>query len=371
MLEKDRQNLAEGIFGTGAIYKKPDVKDYTYFGFGSKPVDWELGRDIRKILAFRSAVSKEEFDKYNLSNDDDYKKILTYLRKKGIDNYKTQILNQNGSSSCVGQMICWNQTAKNFLETGIWEMLSVKDIYPFIRLRNGGAYIYAGFQHKNNQGIAVEQLVSSYPNGLPPNEEFFKTLPELDSIEKISREISKGTEYRQIVQNNSIDKMAEAIRDYIIVGSGLRGKNNGTWYDEYPQPPEDGYGDWGHALPFCEYGLNENNKKYIGSPNSWGESVGVGGWQKITEDYFNNDLIHNAHIDNDAENFAEPKRPFEKAKEWLENNLERIKKENPNIYIGSYYHSIVWDEMQKALGLEDYSRGDFYNWAQFIKLDIK
>lgn len=369
-MEKERQNLVEGKFGTGFIYEEPTEKTYVYMGLGAKPVDWELGRNFFKIMAFRAAVSTEVFNSYNLSNDDDYRRMLAYLREHSIQDWnKFEVFDQNGSSSCVAQATCKYQSFRNFLETGIWQDFSTKDLYPRIRIGNGGAYISSAFSQKNSIGIGLESMISSYPNGLPPTENWIKVAPELDHPQELSRYIAKGKEYRQVVHNNSIDKVAEAIRDNFGAVFGIWGENNGTWHSEYPQAPEPGHFVWGHGLFLPpHYGLNERGEKFIGFPNSWGKGVGVNGWQKLTESYFLSGNVQNIHIDTDEENAVEMQRPFEKVNKWWAENEQKLKAEAhaKGIYVGSVLHSYVWPKMQEALGLQAYTQRDFFDWGTML-----
>jgi len=61
------------------------------------------------------------------------------------------------------------------------------------------------------------------------------------------------------------------------------GSNNGTWTSEYPQPPKTR--EWGHALFGGRAGLDKDGQPFISDLNSWG-TIGVDGWQKLKNNYF-------------------------------------------------------------------------------------
>jgi len=65
--------------------------------------------------------------------------------------------------------------------------------------------------------------------------------------------------------------------------NGVIGENNGTWMSPEPTPPTK-YG-WGHAI-FAGKAWIRNGKRFIGHLNSWGNSCGENGWQRLYDDYF-------------------------------------------------------------------------------------
>ena len=153
------QPKAENKFGTGLKFEQPEVDEPVYFGLTAPTVDWNVGRDLRKIMSARLIMNNTDFNMHYLKGDDKYKDILAYLKQHNVPDYNFKIWNQNSSSSCVAQAILWYQTAKNFLENQKWEDLSPKDLYPYIRLWGGGAHISHGFNRKNNIGAVTEIIL--------------------------------------------------------------------------------------------------------------------------------------------------------------------------------------------------------------------
>lgn len=361
--------LAEQQFGTGARYEAPDEKTFTYFGVGAGAIDWDLGRDIRNILAYIRGVKAFNWPVVDFSSDGGYKQALDKLKTTGTPRFEPPTKNQGSSLSCVPQSGCWYQECKNCLETGEWIELSPHDVYPKIRLAFGGSHINYFFEHKNTIGVAPEALVTSYDNGNPPDESFIRKEVKLGPITEIERFIAKGKEYRQIVHYNDIEKIAQAIRDFYVLASGVTGSNNGTWFSEYPEPPIAGVPIWLHAITIGGYG-RDSISKFILIKNTWGEGCGVGGWQKLRPSYITGGFLFNIHMDTDLENVPEQQRPFELAQEWLKNNWQKVRDAHPEVYIGSYYHQIVWKYMQTALDLGDYNQRDYYNYAQFLQRKV-
>lgn len=89
----------------------------------------------------------------------------------------------------------------------------------------------------------------------------------------------------------NIDSIAQAIRDYYFVVFCFAGVNNGTWTSVYPQPPAPGQQtQWGHFM--CSSpDIPVMPKKYIKMYQSWGASVGEGGFQFFDENFINSGCI--------------------------------------------------------------------------------
>lgn len=89
----------------------------------------------------------------------------------------------------------------------------------------------------------------------------------------------------------NIDSIAQAIRDHYFVVFCFAGVNNGTWTSVYPQPPAPGQQtQWGHFM--CSSpDIPVMPKKYIKMYQSWGASVGEGGFQFFDENFINSGCI--------------------------------------------------------------------------------
>jgi hypothetical protein len=242
------------VFGTGAVPDPIDTRDRVYDGmaFGAAPFDWETGFDIENEI--------------------------------GV---KIPIKNQDGSLSCVGQSWSYYLAVLNTLETGVYTEVSAKAIYSQIFLPGGGASIREGGKLAVDWGGVPEKLVSSYDNGVAPDEAFVRDDNWKNSQTDIIAKKLSAKEYRMITGIN-MDIVAQGIRDNAGVVGGVSGANNGTWNTIEPRP---GAREWGHALYFGKAGIDEKGKS-IATPNSWGDRFG-GKWQKLREDWFTNTYMFN------------------------------------------------------------------------------
>ena len=254
-------------FGTGAVKDTLDVRDRTYDGiaFRSAPFDWNAGYDIEKVI--KSTIP---------------------------------IKNQDGSSSCVGQACSYYAGVLDALETGIYKDISAKAYYSQIALAQGGAYIREGIKLTVDWGAVEESIVPSYDNGQAPTEAFIKRTDwKNDQITQIAKKL-KCKEFR-MVQDITMDIIAQGIRDNFGVVGGVMGANNGSWNTLEPIP---GAREWGHALFFGKAGVDEKGK-YIATPNSWGDRFG-GQWQKLRANWFTNDYMFNPWLLIDQPNSVSP-----------------------------------------------------------------
>jgi hypothetical protein len=72
------------------------------------------------------------------------------------------IKNQNGSLSCVGQAFSYYAEVLDFIETGVKEQLSARDIYSRVFLPNGGSYLRDCAKKITNSGVVKEIDAPSY-----------------------------------------------------------------------------------------------------------------------------------------------------------------------------------------------------------------
>jgi len=241
-------------FGTGAFQDPLDTKDRQYDGivFGAAPFDWAKGYDIEKVI-----------------------------------NTTIPIKHQNGSSACVGEAWAYYIAVLNAIETGVYAEISAKAVYSQIALPSGGAYIREGGKLVVNWGAVLELLISSYENGKPPSEIFMKELGwKIAKIDEIAKKLS-AKEFRMI-QDITMEIVAQGIRDNYGVVGGVQGANNGTWNTLEPKP---GDKDWGHALFLGKAGIDEKGK-FIATPNSWGDNF-KGEWQKLRAEWFTSGYMFN------------------------------------------------------------------------------
>lgn len=236
-------------FNPGGIKDRVDSRDYQYseIGFASSPFDWNKGYDVEVELGMTLPVK-----------------------------------DQNGSYSCGGQ--AWS-TYAGVLEaqaTNSLEERSAKFFYAQTYQRGGGS---SGRDNANvfvNQGACRESVLTSYQNGLPPDESFMTRGQDITSIDRTDALSDKSYSYAQVNFSHA-DSIAQAVRDNHGAIIGIDGENNGTWLSEFPAIPTQS--EWQHWIYVGKVKLI-NGTKYFGLLNSWGLRAGDRGWQWITEAYF-------------------------------------------------------------------------------------
>lgn len=240
-------NLVEGKFGHGGIKSSWDPRDHKVerLGMATEPFDWDKGYDVEEEL------------KMQLLTED-----------------------QGQSGSCGSQAARYYTEALNALATGKFARLSAKDSYCYIYYPGGGTTSRDIGQRIGDHGIAQEFYVPSYMNnGLAPSEAFMEDKTASSVLSDTAR-IGLISAYAR--SKLDIESLAVAVRDnhgcIILIG----GQNNGTWLSQFPQPPVTE--QWRHFLYVGKIKMI-NGKKYIGVKNSWGNNVGINGWQFISEDY--------------------------------------------------------------------------------------
>jgi hypothetical protein len=238
-------------FGKGGILSPVDDRDYKWeeLGMGTIPFNWSLGYDINMPISLKD---------------------------------------QNGSGSCGGQAMAYYGEVLEAISTKTREERSAKFIYAQTGLGDGGSYLRDNCKIAIEQGWATEDVLPSYDNGLPPNEAFIRSKEDITDAVRLNASQSQALSYA-IVDNKSIDAVAQAIANNYGAIILIRGENNGTWHTSFPKVTT-GAGQWGHFLYCCGAEMI-GGKKYIKVKNSWGE-VGDRGYQYISEDFFNNGYIY-------------------------------------------------------------------------------
>ncbi len=223
--------------GTGAIKDKKDKRDYKYSDIASAfaPFDWEKGFEIDVVLKAKD---------------------------------------QNGSSSCGGQ--AWSYYGQ--VLDGEQDEKSAKFIYAHTHVGTGGS---SGRDNCNlviNKGWGTEALTPSYEKGNAPSEAFMIRSQDITEEAYTQAKTDKALSYAQV--NLDFDSIAQALRDNKGCVIGITGQNNGTWYSKYPKPPKSNYNTWNHWVYVVGAQLIDG-KKYLKFINSWGDDVGVDGFQYI------------------------------------------------------------------------------------------
>lgn len=290
--------LIDNKFGAGLEKDKEDKRDRAFGGVG--PFDWELGFDIELLLGYRASCSSEqEFwgvggrEAWGVAR---YREIVKECKERQIEPFKIPVKNQGASSSCTGQALAYYLEILNFIETGKYIAISARDVYAYISLGYGkGAYLRDALKLACDRGIGTEELVPCYHRQIINNREFIDPYSETEYLVKPTeskelnaiREALQSREFRVI---NGYEDLMNRMAWEMLLGFGsyfgVDGVNNGTWSSEYPQPPQSGQSvQWRHALLGGKAGLDKDGKPFVSPINSWG-TVGVNGWQKLKQNYF-------------------------------------------------------------------------------------
>lgn len=244
--------------GKGAVREDiPDPRDFEWgkdVGMAAIPFDWNKGYDIEQVLS----------------------------EKLGTP-FKFKVKNQGNSSSCGGQAWGYLGQALDIMNDGSSEEKSAKFIYNQTHVGTGGSGGRENCTVLITRGMGNEVDCLSYENGLPGSEAFYIKSNDILPVAFTNALKDLGLAYANVLDRDP-DNIATAVRDNYGCILGVTGTNNGTWRDKYPQPPTTFSNSWNHWLYVGKLKM-KNGKRYFGVLNSWGDSVGEGGWQWLSEDY--------------------------------------------------------------------------------------
>lgn len=252
-----------GVDPSGATKSAYDERDhlYTETGYGSAPFDWNLGYDIEQEIG----------------------------AKLGTPEFALKIKNQGSSGSCGGQAEGYMGGMISPFFDNVEDEKSAKFTYAPVAVPGGGSAGRALADRAVNAGWGSESLTPSYQNGQPPKEAFMEQVADITPEATAAAKKDRALSYALV--NLDIDSIAQAIRDNRGVRIGVVGSNNGTWLSEFPQPPVDGELHWYHWTT-CGKAKLINGQKFVGFPNSWGDTVGDKGWQWYGANYFTQALTN-------------------------------------------------------------------------------
>ncbi len=201
------------------------------------------------------------------------------------------IKSQGASDSCAGQAGSYGMAIALALLSGKYEELSAKSIYSLIFYPNGGSTEGSIENVFKRDGATLESEVQSYPSTEQNLRDTTWKNPTL------LKEALTRSGFVPLTVSINIESIAEAIRDYgfcILQINGQDG-NSPDWLSQTPQPPQRNNPNpiWSHFICFVGAGL-VNGVKTLTFVNSWGDNVGVGGYQNITQAYFDSKQIVDA-----------------------------------------------------------------------------
>lgn len=251
-----QERIKNPRFFPGAIRDIPDDRDFQFqeIAFGVAPFDWSKGYDIETVIGHKLAVK-----------------------------------DQGQSGSCGGQAWSNYGDALTAALAGETAERSAKFIYAQTFVPGGGSAGRTNCEFVINQGWGLEANTSSYESGNPPSEAFMERVQDITEDARKAAKQDTAVSYANVGSTN-IDEVAQAISMNHGVILGVDGQNNGTWLAPNPQPPTTQNGLWAHWV-YAGKARIKDGKKQIGFLNSWGATVGEGGWQWLNEDYFTKGFI--------------------------------------------------------------------------------
>lgn len=220
------------------------------------------------------------------------------------------VKNQNGSSSCVAQSASAMATISYYKQTGKYMDFSARFFYSQISLGPGkGSYMRDGMDKLVKQGSCpLKNFVDD-----PQTEEHMLVKTGIEAVFPIAKEydIYNDTAYALVPQ--TMDAVAQAIRDHGSVMIGARGSNE-NWSNPYVKKGD----NWGHAVAGVSAMLKDG-KKYIKFLNSWSENWGQRGYGYFDEEYMNDGIMAVFVL---TDNFIKPIKV--KAMEFAEKNEGKL-----------------------------------------------
>ena len=218
------------------------------------------------------------------------------LRDKLNDaGFKLPVNNQGVSGSCGGQAYSSLDGVIEAMSTGTFERRSAKYIIAqtYVLDDNGvmlGSRMGDNAKILKDQGVAREEVLSSYQGTNPPTDAFMNRRDDITEAARADAKTGKAKSHAFIM--GGIDEYAQSIAINFGAVVLLRGENNGTWRTAFPKVTTDP--DWGHYMYFGKPEFREG-KKGIWGLQSWGEAVGEKGWQWFGEDWFESGFIEAGH----------------------------------------------------------------------------
>jgi hypothetical protein len=202
-----------------------------------------------------------------------------------------KIKSQNGSYSCSSQATSYYAEVLNYIETGVKEQLSPKFLYSFVGYPYEGSYIKDNFARVCNYGIALENDVPSYQDGVAPTEAFMVQKPGITQ-EVADRAMNYWARKYVTWDNTNLDLYKRAI----IEGNGCvvaSWGNNTLWQTGDIQLPDaPNQMTWTHAIYLIGY---DDNKKAFEFVNSFGDKWGYAGFGWLPYEYVTRGFVTNPY----------------------------------------------------------------------------
>lgn len=197
------------------------------------------------------------------------------------------IKDQGQSDSCGGQAGSYFLEIQRRLNKINEGSLSAKSVYAQIFYPGGGTTIPALETQLAARGAELESSVPSYtPQGVPLTEQDYEDKSWLNQTVITDMETRAG--FTPLDVPLDINSVASYTQQYGTCIWEIEGQDNLTWDSSHPLPPITTNPNeiWRHFM--CIIGAKLiNNVPSLIVLNSWGTSIGDGGVQYFTQDYFN------------------------------------------------------------------------------------
>lgn len=194
--------------------------------------------------------------------------------------------NQGVQSSCVSYTLAKQLSVDELQENKVWRELSPRSTYSYTAIPGVGSSSITATKLAVKQGMTLEYLLRT--DGLPEsevikNEDYYSDAKQIALVYKPQSYIECGTDFEtlaSILQRHKDQGIKKVIAITVV------GENNGTWRSTFPQIPNNPNTakSWYHRVAVTDFGLL-NGKKVIAIDNSWGDQIGNGGQQFLTEEY--------------------------------------------------------------------------------------
>jgi hypothetical protein len=250
-----------GSHPVGALERRPDSRDYQF--------------DPKEIAQASAPFSWQE------GNGPDPALVALYTIK-----------NQGNSYSCGGQAFSYyGQRLRNVYANDLRER-SAKYPYSQVFVPGGGSSDRDLANIAIKQGFGLETDTPSYQQGMVPSEIFMERPQDITSTARIGAAKDQAS-FAYAFPDINIDSIAQAASACLGAVIGIWGENNGTWLSTVPAVAKTTA--WAHYMHVAQPQIYQG-KKGFWSPQSWGKTVGEGGWQFITEDHFTAGMIWAATV---------------------------------------------------------------------------
>lgn len=239
-------------YSAGALLDKYDERDFLF-----------------KELIGRSAASA--MPNWNLGYSNPFYKSIP-------------VKDQGSSSACGGEHGAYQAGLHEAMLNGVYIEKSARFIYAQNYEKGGGMYGRKIDDQLIKFGVCNEHLLKSGQT----EKSMTKSSDITDSI-RAQAKFAKAAAYG--IVDLTMNSLAQALDNGGVVRILIAGKNNGTWHSKYPIAVPYAQTTWNHFLTLVKYGRESGGTNYLEAVNSWGDDIGDGGYQRLTQDFIDKKCI--------------------------------------------------------------------------------